>query len=78
MPHDTKENLNVLHNAVSAALERLSERRRTAFLLLQQSSRSYAEIADIMSLPIGTVKTEIHRSRAAIQQHLSACGLLQP
>lgn len=75
-PHDVQENLKVLQEAVSAALDQLPKRRRKAFLLLQQSQRSYAEIADIMDLPIGTIKTDIHRARQAIHKHLSARHLL--
>ncbi len=74
---ETEENVSVLHREVSKAIAGLSEQKRTALVLLQQSSQSYAEIADIMDVPIGTVKTTIHRARNAIRSHLAAKGLLE-
>jgi RNA polymerase sigma-70 factor (ECF subfamily) len=33
--------------------------------------RSYEEIAEVMDLPLGTVKTYIHRARLELREHLA-------
>ena len=73
---EKEENLATLREGIKEALDRLSERKRTALLLFHQSKRSYADIAEIMDLPIGTVKTAIHRARNEIRQALADRGLL--
>ncbi|MBN1885721.1 MAG: RNA polymerase sigma factor [Candidatus Krumholzibacteriota bacterium] len=49
-------------------LARIEERWRTAIELRYMGERSYAEIADIMELPVGTVKTYIHRGKTALRR----------
>lgn len=73
----SEETLKVMQETISEAMGRLTETKRTALSLLHQSSRSYAEIAEIMDLPLGTVKTMIHRGRTAIRAALSERGLLE-
>lgn len=51
---------------VSAALERLDEDHRQILLLRDVEDLSYEEIADILELPRGTVKSRIHRARAEL------------
>jgi RNA polymerase sigma-70 factor (ECF subfamily) len=75
-PQEAAENVRAVGGALVVALGRLSETKRTALLLFHQSQRSYADIAEIMELPIGTVKTAIHRARTEIRQVLSDRGLL--
>jgi len=75
-PGEKEENLASLREGIKEALDRLSERKRTALLLFHQSERSYADIAEIMDLPLGTVKTAIHRARNEIRRALSDRGLL--
>jgi RNA polymerase sigma-70 factor (ECF subfamily) len=40
-------------------------------LLRHQQQLSYEEIAEVLQLPLGTVKARIHRARAQIQQMLA-------
>jgi RNA polymerase sigma-70 factor (ECF subfamily) len=61
------------------ALERLEEviaelppHYRVITLLRHDQQLSYEEIAEILSLPLGTVKARIHRARNLIQQMLKA------
>ena len=61
------------------ALERLEEviselppHYRAITLLRHDQQLSYEEIAEILQLPLGTVKARIHRARNQIQQMLSA------
>jgi RNA polymerase sigma-70 factor (ECF subfamily) len=51
---------------VSAALERLDEDHRQILILRDVEDLSYEEIADILELPRGTVKSRIHRARAEL------------
>ena len=48
---------------VERCLPDLSEPERAALVLYHQEERSYEEIARIMELPIGTVRTHLHRGR---------------
>lgn len=51
---------------VGAALERLDEDHRQILLLRDVEDLSYEEIAEILELPRGTVKSRIHRARAEL------------
>ena len=44
---------------------------RTAILLRHVEGRPYEEIAEIMSIPLGTVKTYIHRARGELRETLA-------
>lgn len=47
----------------SDLLNRLSEDRRTAFLLTQVLGLSYAEAAEVESVPVGTIRSRVARAR---------------
>lgn len=55
---------------VKAALEALNEDFRTAVVLCDVEGFSYAEIAEITGVPVGTVMSRIHRGRKALQKAL--------
>jgi len=55
---------------VKQALAGLPEQFRMAVYLADVEGFSYAEIADIMGTPIGTVMSRLHRGRAALQRAL--------
>ena len=55
---------------VKAALDELPEQFRTAVYLADVEGFSYAEIAEIMETPIGTVMSRLHRGRKALQKAL--------
>lgn len=55
---------------VRAALQSLPEQFRMAVYLADVEGFSYAEIADIMDTPMGTVMSRLHRGRAALQKAL--------
>lgn len=57
-------------NAVNSAIEDLSEDLRQAITLREIEGLSYEEIADVMSCPIGTVRSRIFRAREAIAERL--------
>ncbi len=56
--------------AVKGALDDLPEQFRTAVYLADVEGFSYAEIAEIMDTPIGTVMSRLHRGRSALQKAL--------
>jgi RNA polymerase sigma-70 factor, ECF subfamily len=75
-PGDLLERKQV-QQAIEAALEQLEFRDRTVLALHYQEGRSYKEIAAVLELPMGTVKTHLHRSRerlkAAMGEWISRC-----
>lgn len=48
------------------ALERLSDERREALLLVGASGFSYEEAADVCGVPVGTMKSRVARGRAQL------------
>src|SRR5690606_32356240 len=60
-----------LGEAIERAIARLRPEYRTAILLWHVEGRPYEEIAMIMDLPLGTVKTFIHRARNELRQQLA-------
>lgn len=56
---------------VQAALAELDEDHRQILILRDVEDLAYEEIADILDLPRGTVKSRIHRARAELAQKLA-------
>jgi RNA polymerase sigma-70 factor (ECF subfamily) len=56
-----------------AALERLSIEQREALLLVCVEQLSYAEVAQVLQVPAGTVMSRVCRARAAMRQFLDGC-----
>jgi RNA polymerase sigma-70 factor, ECF subfamily len=59
-----------LGSQIEAAIATLRPQYREAILLWHVEGRPYDEIADIMDLPLGTVKTYIHRGRNELREKL--------
>jgi RNA polymerase sigma-70 factor (ECF subfamily) len=57
--------------AIERAIDRLRPEYRTCILLRHVEGRSYEEIAEVMDLPLGTVKTYIHRARLELREYLA-------
>lgn len=68
-PEDALESLE-LQKMVQEAILKLPEKYRTVIVLKYIDELSLQEISDILNLPIGTVKTRIHRGREALRKHL--------
>jgi RNA polymerase sigma-70 factor (ECF subfamily) len=60
-----------LGGAIEAAIGRLRPEYRSCILLRHVEGRAYEEIAEILDLPLGTVKTYIHRARNELRQTLA-------
>ncbi|MEA4926885.1 MAG: sigma-70 family RNA polymerase sigma factor [Syntrophomonadaceae bacterium] len=54
------------------AINRLPQAYRLLIILRHQEGLSYQEIAEEIGVPLGTVKTNLFRARAALRQGLSA------
>ena len=59
-----------LAEEVSLALEDIREEYRQAFLLFHEQELSYADIAETLDCPVGTVKTWVHRARRELIERL--------
>ena len=59
-----------LREEVELALGELPETQRQAFVLFHRQSLSYAEIAERLECPVGTVKTWVHRARGRLIDQL--------
>jgi RNA polymerase sigma-70 factor (ECF subfamily) len=73
---------HVLHKELSAnvtaALKKIPEEFRAPILLVDMGDFSYAEAAEILSCPIGTIRSRLSRGRKLAQQYLAAyVGLKQ-
>ena len=53
------------------ALRSVSEDHREPFLLIEVYGLSYQEAADVLGVRVGTVKSRMHRARAALMLALS-------
>jgi RNA polymerase sigma-70 factor (ECF subfamily) len=56
---------------IEAALTRLPVDFRVAVVLCDVEGLSYEEIADILGVKLGTVRSRIHRGRAALRRELA-------
>jgi RNA polymerase sigma-70 factor (ECF subfamily) len=60
-----------LHDVVQKAIVRLPPEYREAVVLRDLEGRSYEEIAEILGIPPGTVRSRIHRGREQLRQLLT-------
>jgi RNA polymerase sigma factor (sigma-70 family) len=68
--HERRERLLKL----DAALSRLSDEHRLIVLLHDTEGYKLAEIQDLTGVPIGTVKSRLHRARARLREFLIEDG----
>jgi RNA polymerase sigma-70 factor (ECF subfamily) len=59
-----------LGGAIEKAIAKLRPEYRACILLRHVEDRSYEEIAATLDLPLGTVKTYIHRARHELREAL--------
>jgi RNA polymerase sigma-70 factor (ECF subfamily) len=55
---------------IRQALEKLGDSEREILMLREYEQLSYAEIADLMDLPINTVRSRLFRARMALKEFL--------
>jgi RNA polymerase sigma factor (sigma-70 family) len=61
----------LMGDEITAALHTLPEDFRITILLCDVENFSYEEIAEILEIPIGTVRSRIHRARKILKNQLS-------
>lgn len=61
--------------AVENALARLPDASRRVIELIDVDGLSYAETAEVLGVPVGTVMSRIHRARQRIRDHLAGTGV---
>jgi len=59
-----------------AAIEALPEYHRSVVLLVDVQGYDYAEAADLLHLPLGTLKSRLSRARAALRDQLVQSGVV--
>ena len=74
-PHDVGPELTAVRREeveeVLAAMAELPPPYRAALTLRHMQQLSYQEVADSLGIPLGTVKTHLHRARAALKAKLA-------
>jgi len=60
---------------VQLALSRLDEERRNIIVLRDLQGVDYAEIALMLDIPIGTVRSRLHRARIELREIMNAMGI---
>ena len=72
-PHEAAERTE-LREQIEAGLAALPEEYRQVLVLREMHQQSYDEIADILSLDVGTVKSRISRGRKKLRNFLLESG----
>lgn len=67
---DTHTDMKIKSEIVQKALLKVKDSYREAVILRDVQELSYEEIAEIMQIEIGTVKSRINRGRAELQKYL--------
>ena len=58
---------------VRAAVDRLTPAHRTVLQLREGEDMNYDEIAHVLAVPVGTVRSRLHNARAALAKELALC-----
>lgn len=69
------EDANRLKRSVWSAVERLSTPQRASVVLFYRHECSCQEIAEVLELPVATVKSHLHRGRARLRLLLEDAGI---
>ncbi|MBC6457105.1 SigE family RNA polymerase sigma factor [Actinomadura sp. HBU206391] len=67
LPVDDHTGRSELHDALGRALDKLPKRQRLAVMLRYYEDMSEAEIADILGISVGTVKSTVSRAMAKLR-----------
>ena len=70
------QDASLLAEEMKVALQSVRNDYRKAFLLFHQGELSYDEIARRMDIPLGTVKTWVHRARRELIMRLRKRGVI--
>lgn len=73
---DAPVDRTLLRERLNAALRMLSERQRIGVVLFDAEGYSHAEIAELLGIPVGTVRSDVFHARRALRKALE--GLSNP
>ena len=59
---------------VAAAIETLPATERAVLLLFAWEGQGYPEIAEALEVPVGTVRSRLHRARARLRERIGSSG----
>lgn len=65
----------LLRDSIAAALERLSDKQRTVFVLVYLEQMSVVDAAEAMGCAVGTAKSHLHRALKSLRAELATQGL---
>jgi len=65
----------IAREQIERLMDRLDEKQRIAIELRYAGDKSYEEIAEIMDLPLGTVKTHIYRAKLSLRRMMIGAGV---
>jgi RNA polymerase sigma-70 factor (ECF subfamily) len=64
--------------ALASALAELATGDRHVLLLVAWADLTYAEVAEALGIPVGTVRSRLHRARQAVRRSLTHDPLTEP
>jgi RNA polymerase sigma factor (sigma-70 family) len=71
---DARLDAGAAAGALATALMSLAPGERNALLLQAWTDLSYEQIADALAIPVGTVRSRLHRARGVVRELLARCG----
>lgn len=69
---DARLEANERARQLHEALDRLSDEHRMILVLREMDELSYEEIAEILEMPVGTVRSRLHRARSQLKEELDS------
>ncbi len=81
--HESEPNLEAIDAQrripeINAALSELSDPDRETFLLVVLGELSYADVAGIVGVPVGTVRSRVNRARGVLRELLFPAKTINP
>ena len=70
MKPDRAASVNILNEFLQDAIDSLQTKYKEALILRDIEGMSYKQIAEIVKVPVGTVKSRVHRARIKLRKKL--------
>jgi RNA polymerase sigma factor (sigma-70 family) len=78
LEHPSRNAAEQIQQGVEEQLQKLSQVERAVIVLYHQEERTYEQISLALGLPIGTVRTHLHRGRKKMREALQATRERRP
>ena len=75
-PWNQRHDVETLREELTLAMKDMPDNHRLAFQMFHEQSLSYAQIAEQLDRPLGTVKTWVHRARTHLIESLIDRGVV--